>query len=145
MWLAIGLWKVRLNRFSLAEMCVWSYTSGDMRTRLTLKPGQRGTKKLLAKYGDRLVCVRYRYDEQRKKRYKTVELIVEESDWEPNPHRIAGDTIVGLRVGYREMELRNKVKRAGGTWNRRRGVWEMRYDQVVELGLEERMVERGGI
>ena len=47
-----------------------------MRTRLHLKPGQKGTKQLLAQYGDTLVCVRYRYDEQRKKRFKTVELIV---------------------------------------------------------------------
>ena len=42
-----------------------------MRTRLHLKPGQRGTKLLLAQYGDRLVCVRYRYDAQRRKRFKT--------------------------------------------------------------------------
>ena len=35
-----------------------------MRTRLTLKPGQRGTKQLVAEYGDRLVCVRYRYDDK---------------------------------------------------------------------------------
>ena len=51
-----------------------------VRTRLTLRPGQRGTRKLLTRYGDRLVCVRYRYDERRKKRYETVELIVEETD-----------------------------------------------------------------
>ena len=75
----------------------------------------------------------------------TVELIVEESDWEPNPRRIAGDTIVGLRMGYREVELRNKVKRAGGKWNPKKRVWEMCYDRVVELGLEERIVEEGGI
>jgi hypothetical protein len=49
----------------------------DKPTRLTLKPGQRGTHKLAARYGDRLMCVRYRYGEQWKKRYKTVELIVE--------------------------------------------------------------------
>jgi hypothetical protein len=48
-----------------------------MQTRLKLNPGQRGTKKLVANYGDRLVCVRYRYDEQTKRRYKTVELIEE--------------------------------------------------------------------
>jgi hypothetical protein len=54
-----------------------------MRAKLTLRPGQRGTKKLVRKYGDRLVCVRYRYDGERRKRYKTVELIIEESDWEP--------------------------------------------------------------
>ena len=112
-----------------------------MRTRLTLKPGQRGTRKLVAKYGDRLVCVRYRYDEERKKRYKTVELIVEEADWEPRDGRIAGDAIVGIRVDYQELELRRKVKRAGGRWNPERRGWEVRYDRVVEMGLEERVVE----
>ena len=44
-----------------------------MRTRLHLKPGQKGTKQLLAQYGDRLVCVRYRYDAQRKKRFKMLD------------------------------------------------------------------------
>jgi len=32
-------------------------------TRLTLRPGQPGTRKLLDKYGERLVCVRIRYEE----------------------------------------------------------------------------------
>lgn len=30
-----------------------------MGTRLKLKPGQKGTKALVEKYGDALVCVRY--------------------------------------------------------------------------------------
>ena len=55
-----------------------------MRTRLILKPGQRGTKRLGKQYGDRLLCVRYRYDEKRRKRLKTVELIVDEVDWQPS-------------------------------------------------------------
>jgi len=50
-----------------------------MRTRLTLQPGQSGTKELVEQYGDRLVCVRYRYDATRRRRFKTVELIVEEA------------------------------------------------------------------
>lgn len=54
-----------------------------MQTRLSLKPGQKGTKKLVAEYGDRLIAVRYRYDLSRQRRYKTVELIVEESPWLP--------------------------------------------------------------
>jgi hypothetical protein len=54
-----------------------------MQTRLTLQPHQRGAKQLLAKYGDRLVCVRYRYDFEQKRRLKTVELIVEECHWIP--------------------------------------------------------------
>ena len=36
--------------------------SRAMRVRLLLKPGQKGTKQLLTQYGDRLICVRYRYD-----------------------------------------------------------------------------------
>ncbi len=38
---------------------------------------EKGTGKLTAQYGDRLLCVRYRYDEKRKKRFRIVELIVE--------------------------------------------------------------------
>jgi hypothetical protein len=48
-----------------------------METRLTLRPGQSGTKKLLQRYGERLVRVRYLYDRQAGRRLKTVELIVE--------------------------------------------------------------------
>lgn len=65
-----------------------------MRTRLTLHPSQRGARQLFAQYGDRLLCVRYRYDEQQKKRFKTVELIVEESDWEPNACPRADESLV---------------------------------------------------
>ena len=47
-----------------------------MQARLKLKPGQNGTRKLLARFGERLLCVRYRYDEARSLRFTTVELIV---------------------------------------------------------------------
>ena len=49
-----------------------------MPVRLTLAPGKRGTLGLVREYGDRLVCVRYRYDKVAGRRYKTVELIVDE-------------------------------------------------------------------
>jgi len=32
-----------------------------METRVTLKPGSKGTKKLVTQFGERLVCVRYRF------------------------------------------------------------------------------------
>ena len=79
-----------------------------MRTRLHLKPGQKGTKQLLTQYGDRLVCVRYRYDAQRKKRFKTVELIIAEREWEPPPPRFAADTIVGVRVRPPQISYSNR-------------------------------------
>ena len=48
---------------------------------------------------------------------------------------------MGVRVGFAEVEMRDRVKQAGGKWNRRRKVWDMRYDQVVALKLEARIVE----
>ena len=54
-----------------------------METRVTLKPGSNGTKKLVTQYGERLVCVRYRYDAVAQLRYKTVELVIEQLSWDP--------------------------------------------------------------
>jgi len=33
-----------------------------MDVKSVFQPGENGTKQLLKEYGDRLVCVRYRYD-----------------------------------------------------------------------------------
>lgn len=115
--------------------------SSTSRVRLHLKPGQKGTKQLLAQYGDRLICVRYRYDAQRKKRMKTVELLVAERDWQPPRPRFAHDQMVGLRVAFADVAVRDRVKQAGGTWNAERRVWELRYDRVVALGLNGRIVD----
>jgi hypothetical protein len=109
-----------------------------MRARVKLRPGQRGAKHWVVKYGDKLICVRYRYDVQRHKRYTTVELIVAEGPWTPPPP--APDTIVGVRVAWGEAALARQLKAAGGQWNRQRKVWEARYDQVAALGLVDRIV-----
>ena len=45
-----------------------------MRTVRTLKPGQKGTKELLTRFGPSLVGVRYRCDEDCREHLKTVEL-----------------------------------------------------------------------
>ena len=107
--------------------------------------GQKGTKQLLAKYGDRLICVRYRYDALRKKRFKTVELLVAERDWEPPRPCFADDQIVGLRVAFTDVAVRDRVKQAGGRWNPARRVWQLRYDRAVALGLGPRIVDDAGI
>jgi hypothetical protein len=69
-----------------------------------------------------------------------VELIVEETDWQPMPKRLTGGTIVEIKVGWGEVEVGRQVKRAGGKWNPQKKVWELRYDQVVKLGLQDRVV-----
>ena len=115
-----------------------------MRTRLTLHPDQDGAKQLRDRYGERLVCVRYRYDETKKQRWKTVELIIEKREWEPLMPRGQADTLVAIQVAAQEREVRQQVKAAGGKWNPREVVWELPYGQVVALGLTDRLVPKGG-
>lgn len=94
-----------------------------MQTRWTLVPGQKGTKKFLDHYGEKLCSVRYRYDKQWGKRFTTVEIIVEESDWVPPADPIAEPVIVELRVGLNEVGIQRIIKQAGGKWNRQKQVW----------------------
>ena len=112
-----------------------------MKTRRTLLPGQPGTKKFVARYGAELVCVRYRHDAERNLNIKTVELIVEQSPWQPNSRRIPGNKRVPIRINYGERDLGARVKAAGGKWNKSRQVWELAYQKVSELGLLDRMVQ----
>jgi hypothetical protein len=87
------------------------------------------------------VCVRYRYDETTKERWKTVELIIEKSNWEPPP-RWRDDTRVAIQVAAPEREVRRQVKAVGGKWNPKEVVWELSYGQVVALGLTARIVTK---
>ena len=105
-----------------------------------LQPGQAGTKKLAKKYGDDLVCVRYRYDLENKKRLTTVELIIEEQPWQPQANRIPMNKKVQLRIEYGEFDIRTKVKAVGGKWNRKQKVWELSYHEVLKLGLKDRII-----
>jgi hypothetical protein len=59
-----------------------------MYIRRILKPGQKGTRKLLEEYGDRLLGVRYIYDDEKQIKLKTAEIIVEKKPWCKDSMRI---------------------------------------------------------
>jgi hypothetical protein len=130
--------------FSLYIRLIRKKEALPMHTSTTVQPGQRGAKKFLAQYGDRLVCVRYRSDAQQRKRFKTIELIVEEWPWTPPPPRRTAESVVLVKVGFAERELRQRVKDAGGVWHPDKHAWEVRYDRVVALGVTERIVAETG-
>lgn len=113
-----------------------------MRVTQTLRPGQpevgasqRGTRRLVDRYGDRLVCVRYRYDDARQRRLTTVELVVDVDRWRPR-----AATEVGVRVAWGEADVARRVKRAGGRWDASLKLWRLRAGTVRRLGLTDRMV-----
>jgi hypothetical protein len=99
-----------------------------------MAPGAKGTRKLFRDYGARLVCVCYRYDEVRRKRLKTVEIVVEEVPWTP-PQR----HLVQVAVKAWETALHARLKKAGGRWTGNGPFWRMRLDRAVKLGLAARI------
>ncbi|HEX5802247.1 MAG TPA: hypothetical protein VFY24_04440 [Azospira sp.] len=99
-----------------------------------LKPGAPGTKRLLERYGSALVCVRYRLDGESGRRFTTIEIAVEER---PAP----ANRDVWVRVGYEETELRLKIKKAGGTWDKDHKLWRLPAKSAKALQLQNRIVE----
>jgi hypothetical protein len=121
-------------------------------TRAVFKPGQKGTKKLVEQYGERLVCVRYRYDYQQKKRFKTIELVIDEDHWVPPP-RHPDDTrpktkqsfstrLVGVQIGWDEKDLQERIREIGGRWSRQDKLWYALEYRVRQAGLDYRMVKK---
>jgi hypothetical protein len=108
-----------------------------LRTRLILKPGQPGTKRLAEKYGDALLCVRFKYDSKSQQRLKTVELIVERAEWTPPPPRYSADTLVPLRIDVAAIPLRAQAKAAGGRWNPEKRLWFVKYGNIAGTPLEK--------
>ena len=98
-----------------------------MRAKRTLLPGQQGTKNLLHQHSSQLVRVRYRYDTERRMRFTTVELIIEQAPWLPPMRMVGTPLMVGVRVGASEAALQGQVEQTGGRWNHAIRVWEMAY------------------
>ena len=114
-----------------------------METRLTLRPGDKGTRKLAERFGKRLVRVRYLYDAEAGQRLKTVELIVQSIPWEPRSRslRRRDDDIVAVRIAWHETDLRERAKRLGAVWRAAQKLWEIRWSDVRRLGIADRVVQ----
>jgi hypothetical protein len=48
----------------------------------------------------------------------------------------------GIKMGYDESSLRVKVKISDGQWNNDRKLWILSREQVVALGLKERITSK---
>ena len=102
-----------------------------------LFPGQLGALKFSRKYGDALVCVRYRLDGDGLHRYNTVDLIV---DRVSIVKRV--DQIVGVCILYEETTLQSAVRASGAAWDKPTKLWRMPYRVAIGLDLQDRIVEK---
>ena len=112
----------------------------------TLRPGANGTKKFLQHYGESLVAVRYRRDNQRKRQLTTIELVIDER--EPPTAAICRNgelsrqrlELQSIKLDYDEIELRQAVKRCGARWDAKQKVWWLKREDIVALRLNDRVV-----
>ncbi len=98
----------------------------------TISPSQPGALKLARRYGQALVCVRYRQDSGGLYRHTTVELVVESVPSRPRP---APDRIIGVRLDYNEKTLHSLVRTNGAKWDAQAKIWRMPRDVAKRLGL----------
>jgi len=109
----------------------------DKKSYKHLKPGQHGTKHLVEQYGDTLLCVRYRYDEKRGIRLKTVEIVVEEKSYMPS--RFKDGDIVPVSVHFDELELREQLRSLRARWDTQAKLWFISYRLIRGTPLEARI------
>ena len=99
-----------------------------------MQPDDKGAVKLSRKYGEPLVCVRYRLSQDGSERITTVELVVDRVDVR---HR--ANPVVSVRIYFSETDLRAKAKAKGATYNGDTRLWRMTVNDAVALGLASRI------
>ena len=125
-----------------------------MEVRKTLRAGEKGTKRWQAEYKEKLLNVRYRYDDGSRMRYTTVEIIVEEK---PYVHSYVNGMVKAskkvatkeeskvefayIKIAYQELKERQQVKAAGGFWEKEKRLWKIDKRKVKELGIESRVIK----
>lgn len=104
----------------------------------TLRAQQPGTLKLVRRYGDALLCVRYRDDPVRHSRCTTVELVIDER---PAPVSLKGSPrFVELLTPLRDRALRERALAQGAKWIPSREVWVAPLHVAQHLKLDYRLV-----
>lgn len=101
-----------------------------------LHPGQAGTKRLVKRHGDALVCVRYRHDALKLYRFTTIELLVDAAPLRP---RLFDAASFGLHLERSEADLRRAVRCAGARWDPQDRLWWLPGAQIRRLNLVHRI------
>ena len=100
----------------------------------TMQVDARGALKLCRKYGDALICARYRLSPDGKRRMTTVELAVEvvAVQKKSNPP-------VWVKIYASESTLAARATAKGAWFNPKTRLWRMRQNDAYALGLAKRV------
>lgn len=105
----------------------------------TMQADSRGAVKLTRKFGETLVCVRYRLSPDGKQRMTTVELEVDRVDVQKksNPR-------VAVKIYASETKLIALAKAKGAWFNEKTRLWRMHQNDAHALGLGKRIARAEG-
>ena len=100
----------------------------------TMQTDARGAIKLTRKFGETLVCVRYRLSPDGSQRMTTVELEVDRSavQKKANPP-------VSVKIYASETKLAAQAKARGAWFNGKTRLWHMHQNDAQALGLAKRI------
>jgi hypothetical protein len=101
-----------------------------------LSATQAGAIKLAQRYGEALVCVRYRHDAEGRLRYTTVELVVDRA---PIAARADPDELVMVRLDFDDAQMRQQALANGAQWDAQRHLWCMTRRTAKRLRLVRRI------
>jgi hypothetical protein len=123
-----------MHRSSSARDLESTYAATRIVKRLSAT--QAGAIKLAQRYGEALVCVRYRHDAEGRLRYTTVELVV---DLAPIAARADPDELVMVRLDFNDAQTRQQALANGARWDAQRHLWCMTRRTAKRLRLVRRI------
>ncbi len=95
-----------------------------------------GAVKLTQKYGDALVCVRYRVSPDGSERITTVELELDRV-----PVQRKANPLVAVKIYPSETAILAHVKAKGARYNGKTRLWKMHQNDAHVLGLRNRIAK----
>ena len=100
----------------------------------TMQVDTPGAVKLTRKYGDALVCVRYRVSPDGSERITTIELEVDRATIERK-----ANPVVAVKIYASETKLTTMAKAKGARFNEKTRLWRMHQNDAHALGLGKRI------
>ena len=119
-------------------------TARRLRIAKTFAPSLDGTRRLAREFGDRLVCVRHRYDDASALRVTTVEIVAHVDPLcgcaPPPRSAVAAWEPVWVRLAPDARALHRQALEAGGRWHCEHRLWEVPRWLVARLDLGGRLI-----
>jgi hypothetical protein len=101
-----------------------------------MQPDQAGALKLARRFGDALVCVRYRHDEGRMHRYTTIELVVDDA---PIQRSKREQELVAVFIDFKDVEAQTAARAQAAKWDSKACVWRMPRHIARRLNLLDKI------